>query len=115
MVQSVSRWDVAFIQEMDFLHVNSRKDTEEIENALFPHIFIRHYGGAGCCAHGAIVNSRIQRFVRKIDWSARALSLFLQSKANKHASLQLIGVHGYEQQHSLETLSEITDLMHNWI
>lgn len=110
MVQSKGDFDVLLVQEADDLHVEHRHDEDALEQCVAPHPWTRSYGGSGCTAYAAIVNARIKHMVKRFDFRNRCMSIPLQN--HNHSRLQIISVHGLLESEAIETLSEITELMH---
>ena len=58
MKQDSILWDVIFVLEADNMHLNYEDGQWDAEHCLYPHAFLRHYGGEGNSAMYVIVNQR---------------------------------------------------------
>ena len=101
-IRLLGDWDLIFFSEVDGTHANEGLVIDEQQEAVAPHLFMRHYSGPGNSSMGLIIHSRLQHCLRNVTWCERAVCCILRSANMKE--LQFVGLHGYSVENAEETL-----------
>ena len=110
LLSDSQRWDILLLQEVDNYFVHEHAVFESLAKAVEPHMYVRHWPGAGSVAMAAIIHSRLVSSVRNLKCFDRAMSITLHDKDNRN--IQVVHVHGYQDDPE-STLNMIRSHIHD--